>query len=97
MWWRKPEPKPEFLKPGICQCGHIRSAHSDGVGKCHCDVTDKCSDQQKSRLEHGQFFACACQIYIPKRDDGGGDAPDAPDPEKDEELEELRKMAGVTK
>ena len=79
-------PAPE-LKPGICECGHIRSGHYAGKGHC-------CAQFPANKdWPHGSV--CACQIYIPKWDEGG-DPPPRPDPDpgvEDSELEELRRMA----
>lgn len=78
-WWKQDEPQPAELKPGCCECTHQRCCHERGKGRCHAI--------EPEWVEKG--FICACQIFIPKKDDGGGDAPQVP---VDPELAELRKM-----
>lgn len=41
----------EELKPGKCQCGHLRCSHKDGKRQCVVET---------------QTWKCACQIYIPE-------------------------------
>lgn len=45
-WFRKRE-----LTPGRCECGHIRSAHEKGKGRCTC-------------ASNKEGYVCACMIYI---------------------------------
>jgi hypothetical protein len=53
MWfWRK-----KVLKPGVCECGHLRSSHVGGSKRC------------KINLE----YRCACDIYIPATPEVGPD------------------------
>lgn len=73
-WFRKPE----VLKPGICECSHIRCAHIGGKGRCVVSLG---------------VARCACMIFIrdEEEDDGGGE-PLKPVP-VDPELAELRRIA----
>lgn len=66
----------EFLKPGRCECGHGRSVHVRGKGRCREEFPP---DQ-----EWPDGAACACQIYIPDDDDQGGDEDDGKTPSPDE-------------
>lgn len=72
-----PEPS---LKPGICECGHIRSIHVSGKGQC--------SKRYSKSDEWPNGAICACKIYIPKKDNPPDPQPETPSPEVDE-LEKL--------
>lgn len=64
MWpFRKKET--EVLTPGKCECGHTRSSHKNGKGRCKgCWAPDE---------ETNYWTTCSCQIYIRRKDDGGGE------------------------
>ena len=51
-------PKPP-LTPGKCECGHRRCDHKEG--KRNCTVSTN------------PGYVCACEIYIPKKDDSADD------------------------
>ena len=88
-WWKKEEPitpKPEFLKPGECECGHSRCLHTEGRYKCQVAIY---TDDYGRPLLKEQWGMCACQIYIPDDDDDGDSGP--PDP-VDPEVAELQRM-----
>lgn len=60
--WPFTKKENEFLKPGECECGHNRCSHKNGKGRC------------KGIRQYETYWAnCSCQIYIPKKDDGGDD------------------------
>ena len=89
IWWRKDkqqEVKPEFLKPGDCECGHSRCCHKDGRGACSV-VYDKDDDGKPYPAD--EHWTCACLIYIPDDDDENDDTPDVPN---DPEVVELERM-----
>ncbi len=69
FWNRNPKQEEEVLRPGRCECTHIRSAHEKGKDACHAwhPPTDDFPSGGK----------CACQVFIRDDDDGGDD----PDPE----------------
>ena len=95
MWkWRKikPEVVQPVLKHGNCECGHMRAAHVDGVGKCTVDITASVSDFDKNRLPSYGWYVCACQIYIRDAGDNGTGSPEVP---CDPEIAELKKEAGL--
>lgn len=71
---------PPPLRPGICECSHIRSIHVEGKGVCT-------RGYPKSK-EWPDGARCACQIFIPKKNDPGDDAPAPPTPSA-EELERM--------
>lgn len=80
MWpFKKRENNPEqFLRPGLCECEHDRSAHVGGKGRCKGSFAP---DE-----ETDYWTGCSCQIYI--RDDEGGDDP-IPETPTPAELEKL--------
>jgi hypothetical protein len=82
------------LEPGKCQCGHERSYHHEGRGRCYVDMSDSASDEEKERFPHA-FWSCACQVYIPDKDDNDGD--DKPHTPVDPEVNALEKMVGLKK
>jgi hypothetical protein len=96
MWWRKKEPEvPQMVMamlPGRCECGHIRSVHIEGIGHCAVDCTRLVTDKERARLSPGQYYFCACQIFIRDNSKGGDGVPEVPD---DPEVVELKKMAGL--
>lgn len=62
------------LLPGKCECGHIRSSHVDGIGKC--------SVSYPISVEWPDGASCACRIFIRDEDnddDDDGD-PELPSP-----------------
>lgn len=81
-----PEPKPEFLKPGECECGHGRCFHREGKYDCKCAITD---DHKGNRLPVGEWGSCACVLYIPDDDDDDDDQQEPTDPS----VEELERMS----
>jgi hypothetical protein len=84
--WSKKE------ETATCQCGHERCYHEHGKGRCHVDMTDEASDEDKARNPHG-YWICACQAYIPDR--GGDDDNGKPGTPVDPEVEELNKMYAI--
>jgi len=77
FWWSKPK---EPLKPGICECGHARCLHKKGTGRCN-------KNWGPSDKHLGYLSVCACEIYIPKKDDNDDDPqPDTPSPSELEAL-----------
>lgn len=70
----------EVLKPGNCECGHIRSIHKNGKGRCKGSFPP---DE-----ETDCWTGCSCQIYIKDDDDDNGDENLSPTPTPSE-LEKL--------
>jgi len=71
-----PEPP---LKPGFCECGHLRCLHVGGKGKCVKNYPPS------EKWPNGA--SCGCQIFI-LDDDDDEEEPETPSPS---ELEELYK------
>lgn len=63
--WPFTKKENEFLKPGKCECDHHRCAHKNGKGRC--------AGGWPPDQETDYWTGCSCQIYIPKKDDGGGE------------------------
>lgn len=73
-----PEPP---LKPGKCECGHLRCSHVGGKGRCTMAWPPSEKWPTGSR--------CSCQTFILDKDDGDDEEePETPSPS---ELEELYK------
>lgn len=70
---------PEVLKPGKCECEHLRCTHFNGNGPCSMKWP------KSAKWPNGSM--CACQKYIPKNNDNG-DNWEMPTPSP-EELEKL--------
>jgi hypothetical protein len=68
--WRAFWGTKEDLRPGTCECGHKRCCHQAGKGACYVATPNM------------PRYACACTIYIPKKDDGGDFIPTPQDLEK---------------
>ena len=82
FWNRKSNPEEpsnpeEILRPGTCECEHMRCAHEKGKGMCHA--------QFPPDEESPEWTECACQIFI--LDDDGDDDPDPETPTPSELLE----------
>lgn len=77
LWLFQIPVPPTVLEPEECQCGHDRCHHTQGIGKCHVDVTEE-GDKQS--------YVCACQVFIKKRNGGDDDPPVTPSPEELEKL-----------
>ena len=75
MWFSK-----EPLKPGTCECGHIRSNHRRGRSKCAAMFILVGGGESKS-------YQCACQLFIE-------DVPELTN--QDVEIAALKKMAGLS-
>jgi hypothetical protein len=74
-----PEPP---LKPGNCECDHMRCSHVEGKGKCTVMYAPK------SEHNHSDVWTkCACNVYIP--DDDDDDSDDDPETPSPSELERL--------
>jgi hypothetical protein len=70
-----PEPP---LTPGWCECGHIRSIHVAGRGKC--------TKGYPKSDEWPNGAICACKIFILDDDDDDEDEPETPTPSELERL-----------
>ena len=70
-----PEPP---LKPGVCECEHIRCIHIGGKGQC--------TKGYPKSDEWPDGAICACEIFIPKKDDPPDPQPETPSPSELEEL-----------
>jgi hypothetical protein len=92
MWFRKPKPKEEALKPGICECGHDRCHHRNGKDNCVVDLTETVSKEMRD-AKPNSWWSCSCQIFILDEDDDDDD--DSPETPIDPELAQLKKIAGV--
>jgi hypothetical protein len=75
-----PAPIPESpLKPGKCECGHLRCSHIGGKGKCTL------AWPPSEKWLNGSI--CSCQVFIPKKDnDNREEEPETPSPEELERL-----------
>jgi hypothetical protein len=79
MWPFKKKPEQvEELKPGTCECSHLRSCHVDGKGRC------KVGFPRSEEWPNGAV--CACQVYIRDDDDDEDPEPDTPTPSELEQL-----------
>lgn len=79
--WIKAKPSPEPLKPGPCECGHLRCLHTDASKDCNV------SYPADNKWPKGA--CCACQVYIfdpDADDDDENDTPEAPTPSQLEDL-----------
>lgn len=52
LLWNRPQKV--LLVPGECECGHLRSSHTAGKGKCNI----------RMRTENQGMAKCACTVYI---------------------------------
>jgi hypothetical protein len=90
-WKKKPEPiampvpEPKPLRPGICECDHMRCCHVGGSGRCQVGYPPNSEDNKTSEWSH-----CACQVFILDDDDDDGD--DEPSVPVDPDVAELEKM-----
>lgn len=85
MFWNKnSESAPvEPLKPGICECGHLRCCHINGIGRCTL------AWPANEKWPSGSHCACTVYIFDPGEDDDKGDEdPETPSPEQLERLYE---------
>lgn len=75
-----PAPIPEPpMKPGKCECGHLRSSHVGGKSACTLAWPP---NEEWPTGSH-----CSCQVFIPYKDsDGGEGEPETPSPEELERL-----------
>jgi hypothetical protein len=71
------------LKPGTCECDHMRCVHVGGTGRCTVGYPpDK---------EWPEGALCACQVFIlDDDDDSDDDTPEAPPDDPD--VAELERM-----
>ncbi len=84
MTWFKPD-EAEPLKPGVCECDHLRCCHEKGKGACRVGFEPR-SEENPSN----EWTECACQIFILDEDhDDGDDQPNIP---IDPEVAELQRM-----
>lgn len=74
----------EPLLPGKCECGHARCAHERGRYRCH--------QMHPPDSDTPEWTGCACQVFIPRQDDGGNDP--HPATPVDPEIAELNRMMG---
>jgi hypothetical protein len=78
---------PPPMTPGVCECSHIRSCHTDGTGKCQ--VGYPADDEWK----YGA--SCACQLFILDPDgDDDDDSEDEPETPSPGDLEKLYRLGG---
>jgi hypothetical protein len=70
------------LKPGGCECGHLRCSHDEGRGRCR----GSWPPDEKNK----DWTGCSCVLYIydPDEDDDDPDSAPCPSPE---ELERMYK------
>jgi hypothetical protein len=94
VYWLTPKPHivspapivqaPETpLKPGICECGHLRCTHIAGKGAC--------TIHWPPNKEWPDGSMCACRVFIPKKNNPPDPQPESPSPSVDE----LEKMFNV--
>jgi hypothetical protein len=80
MWFfqKKPKQQDEVLRPGNCECGHIRCCHRKGVGRCNVEYP----------VYDGWPYGgnCACDIYIRAKDNDPYVEPETPTPSELEKL-----------
>lgn len=90
-WWNRKElpSPPEVLAPGMCECGHWRCNHIEGRYRCVVDLTATAPQTLRDQFPRS-IYNCACQIFILRKDGGGGNGPTVPD---DPEVIELKKIA----
>jgi hypothetical protein len=80
VYWITPTPI-EILKPGTCECEHMRCSHKNGRGKC--------SGQWPPDEQTAAWTECSCLLFILDEDGDNEDDPETPSPH------ELERMLNV--
>lgn len=80
MKWLGMESTPESgLKPGYCECGHLRCSHKNGREECH--------GQWAPDEKQDKWRGCSCQIFIIDEDEEDDEGPEeTPTPQDLERL-----------